>query len=334
MKQKVTIADVAKVAGVSKQTVSRAINDKGEISPDTKERIMRVIREMGYRPSRLARAMNTQRSYMVGLIVGDITNPFFPEVARGVQDAALAQDYNVLVCNSDDKLSVATAVTESLISQGVDGIITFWAQADTDSLSHIADSFGPILSINLHVNHTNVDNLLVDNIKGAKQAVTQFVKEGHTHIGMLTNNGIQSTSARRVIGFREGLAENQLPFENDYVQGGFATLAGGYEAANKLLKNHPQISAIFTYNDLMGLGAIRACIDAGLSVPGDVSIIGFDDIQLAKMYKPSLSTIRVDKYEMGRLAFERLFNRIEQPERHYTTIHMNTDLVLRESTQG
>ncbi|MEM7333795.1 MAG: LacI family DNA-binding transcriptional regulator [Chloroflexota bacterium] len=332
MKQKVTIADVAKAAGVSKQTVSRAINDKGEISPDTKERIMLIIEQLGYRPSRLARAMNTQRSQMVGLVVGDITNPFFPEVARGVQDAAMDRDYNVLVCNTDDKPALATAVTESLISQGVDGIITFWNQSDKSTLLSLGDSFGPILSINTIVEHPQIDNLLVDNASGATLAVDYFVNNNHEHIGMLTNSINQTTLVRRVQGFQQAIADHNL--NPNYIVEHPATLAGGYEAAKTLLNKYPQISAIFTYNDLMGLGAIRACLDAGRKIPDDISIIGFDDIQLSAMYTPSLSTIRVDKYEMGRLAFERIFTRIEQPDHHYSPLHMGVELILRESTKS
>lgn len=332
MKQKVTIADVAKAAGVSKQTVSRAINDKGEISPETKERIMMIIDDLGYRPSRLARAMNTQRSHMVGLVVGDITNPFFPEVARGVQDAAMAKDYNVLVCNTDDNTSLATAVTESLISQGVDGIITFWNQSDTHLLQSIADSFGPIVSINTIIDHPQIDNLLVDNAKGATLAVDHFVKNNHQHIGMITNSIAQTTVVRRVQGFQQAIHNHQL--NANYIVEAPANLSGGYEAAKRLLEQNPQISAIFTYNDLIGLGAIRACLESGRSIPEDISIIGFDDIQLAAMYSPSLSTIRVDKYEMGRLAFERIFTRIENPEQAYGPIHMDVALSLRESTKA
>lgn len=333
MRQKVTIADVARAAGVSKQTVSRAINNKGEISPDTKERIMTVIDTLGYRPSRLARAMNTQRSYMIGLLVGDITNPFFPEVARGVQDAALTHDYNVLVCNTDDKPQMATAVTESLIAQGVDSLITFWPQADIDSLKKVADSFGPIVSVNFEYQHPNIDNLMVDNFKGAKLVVDHFVAQGHTKIGMLTNKIEQKLPVRRVIGFNQAVAAYGDQIEASHIAEGSATLAGGYAAAKKLLEAYPEVTAVFAYNDLMGLGAIRACLEMGRRIPEDISIIGFDDIQLAPMYSPSLSTVRVDKYKMGQLAFERALQRIENPAQKHPVIHMDVTLVLRESTK-
>lgn len=332
MKQKITIADVAKAAGVSKQTVSRAINNKGEISPETKERVLSKIDELGYRPSRLARAMNTQRSYMVGLLVGDITNPFFPEVARGVQDAAQACDYHVVICNTDDTPKIATAVTESLIAQGVDGIIAFWAQGDIASLKRFADSFGPIISINLPFEHPNVDNLLVNNSRGAKMAVDYFVEQGHRHIGMLANSLLKPSQVRRVSGFYEAIAAHGDAVVSSHVVEGPATLSGGYEAAHKLLETHPEVTAVFAYNDLMGLGAIRACMEKKRRVPEDISLIGFDDIQLAAIYTPSLSTISVDKYRLGQRAFQRAFQRIEQPGKRFSTIYMDVNLILREST--
>lgn len=331
MKQKITIADVARAAGVSKQTVSRAINNKGEISPETKEHVLAKVDELGYRPSRLARAMNTHRSYMVGLLVGDITNPFFPEVARGVQDAAQAQDYHVVICNTDDSPQMATAVTDSLIAQGVDGIIAFWAQGDTKSLKQFADSFGPIVLINLPFEHANVDNLLVDNNRGARLAVDYFVAQGHRHIGMLANTLVQPSQIRRVNGFREAVTAHGDAIASCQIVDGSPTLSGGYEAAHRLLGTHPEITAVFAYNDLMGLGAIRACLEMDRAVPDDVAIIGFDDIQLAAMSTPALSTVRVDKYRMGQLAFNRTFQRIETPSERLHTIHMDTELVLRES---
>ena len=178
MKARVTIDDVARVAGVSKQPVSRAINDKPEISVETKQRILTIANEMGYRPSRLARAMNTQRTHLIGLVVPDIMNPFFPEVARGMQDAAFEQDYNVLLANSDDDPEIEIKTLETLAAQNVDGIVISSHQASDEALTKFCETYRPVVVINRFFEHPNVTQLIVDNELGATLAVDHFVNLG------------------------------------------------------------------------------------------------------------------------------------------------------------
>ncbi len=332
LKQRVTIADVAKEAGVSKQTVSRAINDKGEISPVTKQHILDVVDLLGYRPSRVAQAMNTNHSYMLGLVVPDITNQFFPEVARGAQDAAYAQNYTVLLTNTDDQASRELDTLELLAAQGVDGMITFSHQAEEDALKRFADSSQPIIVINRAIEHPNITLLRVDNRAGAQKAVAHFITTGHTRIGMLTNRDFSPSQLLRVQGYQQTLEEHGLSGGESRLSADAPTLSGGYRATQRLLELHPDITAIFAYNDMMGLGAIRACVEMGRSVPDDIAIIGFDDIQLASMYTPSLSTVRVDKYAMGQKAVECLLRRFDNPAAHIDPIELETELILREST--
>lgn len=332
MKQRVTIDDVAKAAGVSKQTVSRAINDKGEIHPATKARILELVNTMGYRPSRLAQALNTQRTYMVGLVLQDITNPFFPEMARGVQDTALAHDYSALIVNTDEKAELELGLLNMLVAQGVDGLITFTHHAPDKELTKFADTFRPMVLINRLFEHPHVNLLLIDNKKGAESAVDYLFLLGHRHIGMLSNAQFFPGQVRRVQGYKSALVKHALPVREEYIEQESANLAGGYRAATSLLGQQPELTALFCYNDLMALGAIRACRDIGRRVPEDISIIGFDDIQLATMNSPAVTSISVDKYELGRLAFKRLLALIEDPHRPVETIHMGVELVIREST--
>ncbi|MFK7801568.1 MAG: LacI family DNA-binding transcriptional regulator [Anaerolineae bacterium] len=334
IKQKVTIDDVARAAGVSKQTVSRAINNKGEISTRTRERILALVKEMEYRPNRMAQAMNTSRSHMIGLVVPDITNPFFPEVVRAVQDAAMANGYTALICNTDESKEID--VLYELITHGIDGLITFTHQASDSAVVEFADRFGPLLIINREFDdsfdHPNIASLLVDNITGACLAVNHLVELGHRKIGMITPSIFADRETRRERGYLKALEQNGIEVDPELIISHDATLAGGYEAANVLLANRPDMTAIFGYNDLMALGAIRACRDLNLSVPQDISVIGFDDIQLSSMVTPALSSIRVDKYQMGRLAFDRVYSLIQDPTGNRDLIEMQATLVNREST--
>jgi LacI family transcriptional regulator len=336
MKQTVTIEDVARAAGVSKQTVSRAINNKGEISHRTREKILALIKKMGYRPNRMAQAMNTSRSHMIGLVVPDITNPFFPEVVRAVQDAAMANGYTALICNTDESQEQEIEVLNELVTHGIDGLITFTHQASDEAVVEFADRFGPLLIINREFkqefDHPNITSLLVDNLSGAYQAVTHLISLGHTKIGMLANSALAERPIRRVQGYEKALSDMGIAIDHDLLVWHEPTLTGGYEAAKALLTRRPDTTAIFAYNDLMALGALRACRDLNLSVPQDISIIGFDDIQLASMVTPALSSVRVDKYEMGKLAFERVFSLIQNPAESREKIEMVATLMDREST--
>ena len=333
MKRRVTLGDVARVAGVSMQTVSRAVNGKGEISAETRERIMKTVQELGYRPNRLARAMSTQRTNLIGLIVPDITNPYFPEVIRGVQDKAQANDYNVLACNSDDEPESELSIIEILASHGVDGIITFSSKVEKGLLLAFTKTFRPLVFVNRRFEHPDVSSLLVDNLLGGYLAVDHFVREGHTMIGMITNKEYSLSAEPRVQGFLERLSHHKLSAESNQIESALPSAEGGYKATIRLLETRQDITAIFSYNDLMALGALRACRDVGRPVPESVSIIGFDDIQLAAMSTPALSSVRVDKYRLGGLAFERILEMIEKPEKQFSPIKMGVELILRESTR-
>ena len=329
--KRVTIEDVAELAGVSRQTVSRAINDKGEISQETKDRVMTAVEQLGYRPNRLAQGMVTQRTYTIGLILGNITNPFFPEVTRGVQDAAQAKGYNVFLCNTDDALAIELQELDSLAAQGVDGIILFSHQAGDADLASFADRYHPLVIINRIFQHPNVSVMMVNNYRGAQLAADYFIDQGHIKLGMLTNDSPSYSQARRVRGFKERIEERGLSLPDNCIATAPATLEGGRQAAHRLLADQLETTAIFAYNDLMALGAIRACGERGLHIPNDVAIIGFDDISFAAMATPSLSSVHVDKYAIGQQAMDRLIAMIDAPKASLPPIEIDVELRIRES---
>lgn len=334
MKRKLTIEDVAHAAGVSRQTVSRAINNKGEISPATKKRVLQAVKDLGYRPNRLAQGMVTQRTRTVGLIIPDILNPFFPEVARGVQDIAREHEYNVFLCNTDDDPEVEKKIFHSLVAQGVDGIIDLGCALTDNDLITFADTYHPIVMTNRFINHANINLLIVDNSHGAALAARHFIENQHVAVGMITNERINSFSqVRRVQGFRDTLAAHGLPHDDGIMQVAPPTIAGGYRATQQLLTRQPHFTGIFAYNDLMALGAIRACHDMGLGIPEDISIIGFDDIHLASIASPSLTSVRVDKYAIGIKTMTRILAMLDKPTTPFPQQDMPIELVVRESSR-
>lgn len=330
--KRTTIDDVASAAGVSRQTVSRAINDKGEILPATKSHVLAVARELGYRPNRMAQAMITQRSHMVGLLIPDITNPFFSELARGVQDAGLARDYLTLICNTDEMPMREMAVVEMLSAHGVDGLITFIHPSTDAQLKKFANTFRPILLINRLLDHPNIILFLADNFKGALLAVEHLTGLGHREIIMLTNEDAPLDDTRRVRGFRLAMQTAGLACGPERILAARTNAEGGYTAMVALLQNQPAVTAVFCYNDLMAFGAIRACHDQGWRVPQDISIVGFDNLQFGSMFIPALTSIGIDTYKMGQIAMQTVLEAIAAPDKATAPLMLGAELFVRETT--
>ena len=331
-RSRVTIRDVASHAGVSHQTVSRVINHSEQVRSETQERVKEAIKELNYRPSRLAQSMVTQKTRTIGLVVADITNPFFFEVARGVQDAALAQGYNVFVCNTDDNPQGEQDVLTLLASQEVDGVILSTASSSDEELLAFAENYKPLVVINRDIDHPKASLVNVDICKGAKLAIEHLIDRGHTRIAMLSHEGHLPDKVRRALGYRETLEAHGITPNDEWLLLAPPNLTGGYDATQLLLKGHPEITAIFTYNDLMAIGALRGCHDMGLRVPQDCAIMGFDDIKFSAMTQPSLSSISFDKYAVGQTAMKRLLEMFEEPDVIYESIRLDVELVIREST--
>ncbi len=327
----VTMRDVAQQAGVSIKTVSRVVNNQSEISPATREKVLNVIAQLGYRPNLAARSLVTQRTGAVGLVVGDITNPFFPEVARGMQDTAQTQGYNVFLCNTDEDPVEEQKALDSLAARSVDGLVIFGTHGRSQ-IMQFADHYRPIIVINQFVEHPNIGLILVDNHHGAKLAVDHLVERGHKTIGMIAGLEKDPNKVRRIQGFQDALATHNLPIIDNHIISGPSKIEHGYDAALHLLQTYPQITALFAYNDLIALGASQACQTLGRKIPSDCAIVGFDNIQLASLVTPKLTTIHTDKYDLGRKAMKQVLKMLNNPEVELPPINLDVELIVREST--
>jgi LacI family transcriptional regulator len=325
--------DVAQRAGVSIKTVSRVVNNQGEITEETRQRVLAAIDELGYRPSKLARAMVTQRTDTLGLIVGDITNPFFSEFACGVLDVAQSNGYDVFLCNSGAKVNPELRALYSLADHNVDGIIIFPSWRNERKLHAFAERNRPLVVVNRDFEeHPGISQIFIDTRGGAKLAVDHLIKKGHTAIGMLAGYVAYPEIFQRVRGFREAMLSHGLPFEEEWIVAAAPPdIDRGHKVTRRLLGRHPQLTALFAYNDLVAVGAMQACKELGRRVPEDCAIIGFDDVQLAALVTPSLTTVHVNKYELGRHAVNRLVEMLDDPETEFPPIHIDVELVIRES---
>ncbi len=300
------IADVARQAGVSPSTVSHVINASRFVRDETRERVLSAMRELNFQPNAVARNLRTKRTQMIALVIPDITNPYFPEVARGVQDAAEENDYVVVLCNSDRTLSREVRLLNTLRQQRVEGVILNPSEVTREDLHRLRDVGISVVLIGSQIDDPEFDLVMVDNVQGACDAVKHLIELGHRRIGLVGGPRTTSSGIQRYQGYVRGLNEHGLAVDDDLIAECDFTYEGGHECMTRLLAHRPP-TAVFVANDVMALGAMTAVEEVGLTIPDDVSLVGFDDIPEASRAK--LTTIAQPKYQTGveatRLLFER-----------------------------
>ena len=329
----VTIKDIAKIAGVSIATVSKVVNNKDfDISEGTRARVQKIIDEQNYRPNSLARSMITKTTKTVGLIIPDVRNPFFTDLARGAEDSAKERGYSLLFCNSDDVLGKEIEYINTLVEKQVDGIVLAGSINRNKAVEENFNISVPIVSLDRKVYFKGIKATVeIDNITGAYDAIQYLIKIGHQNILFLSGQEEVEVSKDRLKGYKKALKENHIPFHPEYVVFGLYKSEFGYQylMENQLPK---EITAIFCGNDLIALGAIKALKSKKIKVPKDISIIGFDDISLASINTPELTTVKQPSYEYGFIAVQRLIEIIEGVTHLEDKFEIKTELIVREST--
>jgi len=329
-----TIRDVARAAGVGQATVSRVLNSSGYVHPDTRARVLQAAADLGFVPSQTARSLVRKSTATVGLIIPDITNPFFPAITRGVEDAASASGYTVFLCNTDNDPAMEAQDVRKLRERRVDGVIFVGATDRRDLMATLVAEGVPVVVTDRQVADLDVDMVLVDNRAGALLACRHLIGLGHSRIAHAAGHLATRTGQDRLAGYREALAEAGIAPDEGLVYTGDFTLESGYQAAEVLLGRTPRPTAIFCGNDLVALGVLRAAEAAGLAVPDDLSIVGFDDILLAALVRPALTTVRQPAYSMGELAMRMLLDRIAGETGGSRRHLFQPELVVRSTTRG
>lgn len=328
-----TLKDIAQMAGVSTATVSKVINGKDkDIGAKTIERIKAIVEELDYRPNSLARSMKTKITRTIGLIIPDVRNPFFTDLARGAEDCANERGYSLLFCNSDDNLSKELAYINTLTQKQVDGIVLAGSVWRNKELEEKFKIHVPIVTLDRDVYFKGVrSHVHTDSFCGTYDAVQHLIELGHRKILFLTGRIDSTITIRRLEGYKQALADNGIKFNEALVAGGTFTadFAYQYVASGQL---DDSVTAIFCGNDLMALGAIKALKEQNKKVPQDMSIIGFDDIALASINTPSLTTVRQPSYDLGFVTVRRLIEILEGVEHKKHCLEIKLKLVLREST--
>lgn len=331
MAQRTTMADVAREAGVSLMTVSRVVNHKEGISDDTRRRVQAIINRLGYRPSHIARGLVTARTGTIGLVVPDNANPFFSELARGIEQIAYTEGYNVFLCNTEEDTERELAVLQSLEEKRVDGIILCSSRLDEETLALALAPHTAIVLVNRTSHQRETGSVTVADHQGGLCATRHLLAHGHRHIGLLAGPSRSYSGQHRAAGYRSALAEAGIAPNADYERHCMATVSAGREAALNLLQAQSELTALFCFNDLTAVGALQACAQLGFEVPEDIAIVGFDDIPLASLVTPSLTTCHIPMEIMGRHAMSLLLDHIENCDEGCQDIEVQSNLVVRAS---
>ncbi|MCC5908843.1 MAG: LacI family DNA-binding transcriptional regulator [Clostridiaceae bacterium] len=328
------IREVAKQAGVSVATVSRVLNHPESVSATTMELVLATMEKMQYTPNGFARSLALNRSSTIALLIPNILNPLYPQIAKGVEDVAHQKGYNILLCNTEENKEKERDYLDMLIEKRVGGFILTSSQLENKDLQKIKNQNVPFVMVGRNIEDIDANMVFTDYYMGAYQITQHLIEVGYSKIAHITGslNQIENLEKRR--GYEKALEEAGISLQSQYIVEGNNEIEGGYLGAKKLLKSKEKPQAIFAANDLMAIGAIDAIKSSGLHIPEDVAIVGFDDITMAALIEPKLTTISQPVYKMGLIAARLLFESIEngqQEDGFQQKIFLQPKLKVRKS---
>lgn len=327
----ISIKDIARAANVSHSTVSRALQDSPLVNRDTSEKIHKLADEMGYRVSAVARGLATSRTRTVGLVVTSISDPFVAGVVSGIEDAANAHGYSVLLANSHADPEREMAVVRSFEERRVDGVIVTASRVGALYVPMLSRRLVPIVLLNNQHPSEFAHSVMIANREASAEVTHHLIRLGHRRIAYLGDRYGHQSDTERFSGYREALEESDLPFQPELVVHGDGKAEGGMQAMDRLLSLADPPTAVFCYNDMTALGALRRIRVGGLRVPSDISLVGFDDLYITQYTEPPLTTVRQPKRRMGGMAMEVLIRLLEGSQSEHV-IRVPGELVVREST--
>ena len=328
------IREIAKRARVSTATVSRTINRVPTVDPQLAKRVWKVVDELGYYPNTQARALVSGKSRLFGLVVSEITNPFFPEIVHTFEELAVQNGYEILLISTvHDTKRMKTSVRR-LIEQRVDGVAVFTFGMEEFVLENLRLRNLPLVFVELGHNAPHVSNIRVDYQHGIRQAVQHLAALRHTRIAFVSGPLYLPSALARKQAFVESMSEIGLSVDTDIVVEEDHTMQGGIRAMQRLSIQRPQATAVMCSNDMTAIGVMREAYDMGIAVPRDLSVVGFDNIRISEFMIPPLTTVEMSQTELARIAFKALVDEIArgEPKEKGLEYRLKTNLVLRRST--
>jgi LacI family transcriptional regulator len=328
-----TIRDVAAIAGVSPATVSRVLNGKQDVGADLRRRVLGAVTELGYRRNGPARSLRTRAAMVLGVIISDVTNPFFTAVVRGAEDQAQLAGYSVVLANADEDVAKEARYLEVAAAEQMAGALLSPASSQQTSIDVLLERGIPVVTIDRRLAATPVDSITVNNHRAAREAVQHLIGQGCRRVGLVAGPVQTTTGASRLAGYRAALRNAERTLDPSLIAYADFRTEGGYAATRHLLRQRRPPDGLLISNNLMTVGGLQAIGEAGLAIPGDIAIVGFDDANWATALNPPLTVVAQPTYEIGQTAAKLLLRRIDGekfPPRH---VVLQAELIERASSQ-
>lgn len=325
-----TMKDIARLAQVSTSTVSHVINGSRFVSDEIREKVMRIVAELNYTPSAVARSLKVRETKTIGLLVTATNNPFFAEVMAGVEQYCQQHQYNLIIATTGGDAKRLQQNLQTLIHKQVDGLLLMCGDSRFQADIELAISL-PLVVMDWWFTELNADKILENSALGGYLATKALIDAGHRKIGIITGNLKKSVAQNRLQGYKNALSEAKIALNPHWIVESHFDFEGGVLGIQSLLAQSSRPTAVFCCSDTIAVGAYQAIQQQGLRIPQDLSIMGYDDIELARYLSPPLSTICQPKAELGKLAVEALLQRIKNPNENYRTLVLEPTCVLRES---
>ncbi|MDQ1598862.1 MAG: LacI family transcriptional regulator [Actinomycetota bacterium] len=327
-----TIYDVARLANVSPATVSRVLNDRSDVNPEMARRVRASVEMLGYRPNSVARNLRRRVASVWALIISDIENPHFTALVRGVEDVASSNGYSVVLCNSDEELGKERSYIDVALAERMAGVVISPSSDRDSAIGPLLDAGVPVVTIDRRLRNSPVNSVVVTNKKGAQEATRHLLDGGYRRVACITGPTRTTTASQRLAGYRAALSEAGVEHDPSLVAVADYKEAGGAEATRTLLALPEPPDALFVANSLMTMGALGWLTEAGVSIPDQVGLVGFDDLPWARLVHPRLTAVAQPTYDLGRTAAQMLVERASDPGSPVRGVTLPTRLVVRDSS--
>ncbi len=325
------LIDVARYAGVSTATVSRVLAGYPHVRPELRERVQTAVRELGYRPSRVARSLRGRNAQIIGVIITDIQNPFFTYLVRAVEDAAYERQYAIFLCNSDEDREKEQLYIDLMVSEQVAGVVICPTTEDPQACQPLLDAGISVVTVDRTVQGDQIDAALVDNVCASFALVEHLIADGHQRIAAIVPDLVTTTGRQRCEGYHKAMEQYGLADSRLLACHGKPSDRNGYDLTRSILSGPNRPTALFTGNNMLTLGALRAIRDAGLTIPDDIAIVAFDDLEWMTLMQPQLTVAAQPTYELGHTAAELLFSRIGDRQRNRQEVILQPEIIIRQS---
>ena len=314
----ITIKDIAKAAGVSRATVSRVLNNSGYVKEETRQRVLDIIEKLNYTPSAIAKSLSTNKTNTIGVLVPEISNPFFGEIIKGISQVAKRENLNIILCDTDDNIDQELKALEVLKEQRIQGIIITLTSGGSERNRKYLSTFEslgvPVVLIDGHTTYSDFRGVFIDHVKGGFDAISALIREGHRDIAIITGDLASRPARKRLEGYKKALEKNNIEIRDEYIFYGDYSYESSYKRTKEILKLDKKPSAIFVTSNMMILGCIKALREENLEIPKDMAIIGFDKLDVLSIIGMDISFVNGPTLELGKIGMKMLIDSLNNKE--------------------